>query len=94
MNENENENENEEGPFDLVSTDDVFNELANRFDHTLFIGMSVVKDGDENEGSIQLFHRRWEGNAMVLMGMAADVLLHIREDHQSHSHSEKDPSGE
>jgi len=51
----------------FIPTHELMDEVASRFDHSLFIGLA--KRTDATSGT----YRRWQGNHHVLAGLAADV---------------------
>lgn len=66
---------------ELVSTDDLLDEIMKRFDHVVFIGR---KDGAEEPN---VYHRRWAGDYHTCIGLSHDMqdrilsdLIEIEED--------------
>jgi len=61
-----------DGPYALVSTDDLIEELLGRFDHAAFIGMQC---GVQHDTRNHAFYRRYVGNTMTVMGLCMDMVL-------------------
>lgn len=66
----------------LISTDDLLDELISRFDHIAFIGvkeLQIRKDKEEKRVTLE-FTRRWSGNSLTVMGLCQDLSNGVWED--------------
>ena len=59
----------------LVSTDELLDEIFSRFDHIIFCGMKVKIKGNDN-----YYEKRYEGNYATAIGLCDIVKDHILND--------------
>lgn len=57
----------------LLPTDDLINELLERFDHALFTGMQI----NINSQGEHITVRKWKGNYATTAGLASQVIHRI-----------------
>ncbi len=60
---------------ELISTDDLIDELFNRHDHGAIVLMKTDAKPDMN-----LYLRRWDGNYHTIVGLLFDTSQYIMED--------------
>ena len=64
---------------DLVSTDDLINQLASRYDHAVFAGVKVERAPRQDIESL-----RWKGNNRICQGLCAHLTAEIEEYANTH----------
>ena len=67
-------------PLELVSTPDLFNEIAKRYDHGIFYGVKIVSAPDAKEQEVIESARDW-GSQLLCEGMCYQLAHDIAEDH-------------
>lgn len=74
---------------DFVTTEDLLDQLAKRFDHAAFTGMLVLTGDEESEEGEQRILRRWLGNTHTVAGLIEDLKVTMIRDY--HERSEERP---
>lgn len=72
----------------LVSSDDLINELLNRYDHAVFGAFEDLPDGKT------CYISRWKGNSGTAAGLCTKIMDSIWVDHRGTAYSEKSKEGE
>lgn len=76
---------------DLISTDDLMEELFGRFDHAVFEGVKVNVTREES-----VIERQWKGDALMCCGLGThiiDVCLRFREGNMGEPNDEHTSHG-
>ena len=73
---------------ELVSTDDLLDELIARMGHCVFAGLQAGTHGGDNH----TYWGRWDGNSHTCVGLAMDLNQSILDELRSRK-SEEDPDG-
>lgn len=67
-------------PLELVSTPDLFAELATRYEHGIFYGLKTISADNAPEQEVVESKRNW-GSQLVCEGMCAQLAAEIAGDH-------------
>ena len=60
----------------LANTDDLIEELLNRHEHAVFMGIKLPKENDV------ISVRRWRGNTYTCCGLCDSLTKHILDDYE------------